>query len=538
DEDEEQNYDDSVEGEDPDENETSYTAAEKAADENNFIAYQYCGNRLNWYVLNGELVIFGKGDMYDYETPSDAPWYERSFSKITIRHGVTSISENAFGETGARTIKLPSSVVEIGRFAFMNARSLESVGFGKDLKNIDEYAFYNCEKLADVTFNNNLSKIGVSAFENCTSLGDIRLPKTLKYIYVNSFKGCTSLCSVILRKDLLEIRESAFENCTKLKTINMPDTITSIHSSAFKNCAQISFDSLPLSVVTIGEYAFEKCSLLTEVVFPNKLAEVGTGAFKNSGIKTITIDSALKVFNTNMLSGCKNVVVNVKCNTAAYKAFKKVSGYTVNCIQHDNKALAAKPATFTKDGIASGYICQSCGEKTKYKPISHISTVMLKNTKPEYSGKPVQPKVVAYSADGKTISSKNYSVTYTDKRINIGKKIAKVVFKGDYSGSKTLYYSIVPQKPVPTKITAKQNGFALNWKKNTTQKDGYQIQYSKNKNFSGVTSVTVKGAKSVTKTVTKKGLSGKVYVRIRAYKKVSGTTYYSNYSKVMSVTIK
>ena len=531
-------YDETVEGTDSAEKETSYTAAEKSADENNFIAYQYCGNRLNWYIINAELVIFGQGDMYGYDSPDEAPWYGKSYNKITIRHGVTSISENAFGKTEARTLTLPSSVTEIERYAFMDARNLKSLSLGKNMKTVEEYAFYNCAALEEVTLNNNLTKIGASAFENCTSLGDIRLPKTLKYIFVNSFKNCTSLCSVVLRQGQLEIRESAFENCTNLKTINMPDTITAINGSAFKNCQKISFDNLPADVVTIGDYAFEKCPLLTEVVFPSKLAEVGEGAFKSSGVKTITISSALKRFDVNMLSGCKNVIVNVKCNTAAYKAFKKVSGYTVNCVQHDNKALTVRAATFKKDGVASGFECKSCGKRTNYKAISHISTVVLKKTKSEYTGKPVQPKVSACGADGKTIAAKYYTVTYSDKRIDIGKKKAKVVFKDNYSGTKTLYYSVVPQKPVITKISALQNGFALNWKKNTTQKDGCQIQYSKSKNFSGVVSIKVKGNKAVTKTVAKAGLSGKLYVRIQAYKKASGKTYYSDYSKVKSVTVK
>lgn len=530
-------YDDSVEGSDPVEKTTTYSAAEKAADENNFIARQYCGERLNWYIKNGELVVFGNGEMYYYSMPEDAPWYYQKYSKITIRHGVTSIGGNAFAFSNARTLTLPSSVTEIGVRAFFCASELERVALGKDMVSVGSYAFYNCEKLADVTLNNNLFRLGESAFEKCTSLGDIRFPKTLKYIYANTFKGCTSMCSVILRKGQLEIQSGAFENCSQLKTINMPNTITAIDNCAFKNCSYISFDNLPADIVVIGEYAFENNSLLNEVSFPNKLAEVGNGAFKNSGIKNITINSALKVFNTNMLEGCKNVVVNVKCNTPVYKAFKKVSGYTVNCIQHDNKALPVNPATFSKDGVASGSVCQSCGEKTNYRVIRHISTVILKSTKLAYTGKPVQPKVIAYSADGKTIAAKNYSVTYPDKRINIGRKRVKVVFKADYSGSKVLYYTILPQTPVATKIKAKTNGFTLSWKKNTTQKDGYQIQYSKSKNFTGVTSVAVKGAKMVTKTVTKANLSGRVYVRIRAYKKVSGKTYYSGFSKVKSVKV-
>ena len=221
-------------------------------------------------------------------------------------------------------------------------------------------------------------------------------------------------------------------------------------------------------------------------------------------------------------------------NTRASSISKWIFGYSAS--QHDNKLIPKCKATFKKDGVASGYVCESCGEKTKYKPVSHISAVVLKSKILEYTGNPVQPKVTAYSADGKTIAAKNYSVTYTDKRIKVGKKKVKVVFTGDYSGSKVLYYSIVPQKPVLSKVSAKDGSFTATWKKNTTQKDGYQIQYSKSKSFSKRKSVKVKSPRAVSKTI-KSSFTGKVYVRVRAYKKVSRKTYYSGYSKVKSVTV-
>ena len=126
------------------------------------------------------------------------------------------------------------------------------------------------------------------------------------------------------------------KNCSNLKTINMPDSITSIRSSAFRNCSRIFLDNLPSNLVTIGDYAFENCSMLNELIFPDKLAEIGTGILKNSGLKTITINPLLKKYDIKMFSGCKNVVVNVKCNTAAYKAFKSLAGCSVNCVKHDN----------------------------------------------------------------------------------------------------------------------------------------------------------------------------------------------------------
>ena len=64
--------------------------------------------------------------------------------------------------------------------------------------------------------------------------------------------------------------------------------------------------------------------------------------------------------------------------------------------------------------------------------------------------------------------------------------------------------------------------------------DGYQIQYSKNKNFSKKKIVTVKGSKSLSKTIKKLSAGTTYYVRVRTYKSVNKKKYYSKWSNVMS----
>lgn len=67
---------------------------------------------------------------------------------------------------------------------------------------------------------------------------------------------------------------------------------------------------------------------------------------------------------------------------------------------------------------------------------------------------------------------------------------------------------------------------------------GYQIQYSTTSDFSsGNKSVTVSGASIVTKTISSLTKGKTYYVRIRTYKTVSGTNYYSGWSGKKSVKI-
>ena len=69
---------------------------------------------------------------------------------------------------------------------------------------------------------------------------------------------------------------------------------------------------------------------------------------------------------------------------------------------------------------------------------------------------------------------------------------------------------------------------------------GYQVSYSTSKNFTKKTTktVTVKGAAKTSKTVKSLKKGKKYYVKVRSYKTVSGTKYYSGYTKVKSVKVK
>ena len=75
------------------------------------------------------------------------------------------------------------------------------------------------------------------------------------------------------------------------------------------------------------------------------------------------------------------------------------------------------------------------------------------------------------------------------------------------------------------------------WKKNT-KVTGYQVQYSTSSKFKSAKTVTVKGYKNTSTTITKLTKNKKYYVRVRTYKTVSKTNYYSGWSGAKSVTIK
>ena len=102
--------------------------------------------------------------------------------------------------------------------------------------------------------------------------------------------------------------------------------------------------------------------------------------------------------------------------------------------------------------------------------------------------------------------------------------------KGKYSGTKTLTFKINPPKTSVKKLTAAKKSLKVSINKKTTQVTGYEIQYSTSKKFKSAKKVTIKKAKTTSATIKKLKAKKTYYVRVRTYKTVGKTKYYSGWS--------
>ena len=194
-----------------------------------------------------------------------------------------------------------------------------------------------------------------------------------------------------------------------------------------------------------------------------------------------------------------------------------------------------KPFASIKPGTDSDSIFNNSSKKE----ITPADVTLNKKTI-IYSGKEKKPGVTVLSGSLELIKDKEYTVSYS-YNINVGTAYVTVYGKGDYYGSVTKSFKIIPKGiPVKGKAEPKHKGFAIKWKKQPVSITGYQVQYSTDKKFKGRTTVirTVK-KKSVTKlTVSKLKAKKKYYVRVRTYKIVKGRKYYSRWSKSKVVKTK
>lgn len=87
------------------------------------------------------------------------------------------------------TIKIPDSVVNIGRNAFTGCTSLHEITIPENVAFISRSSFSNCSNLKKVTIPYSIKEMADWCFNNCINLEEIRLPKNL-VIPPNTFNNC------------------------------------------------------------------------------------------------------------------------------------------------------------------------------------------------------------------------------------------------------------------------------------------------------------------------------------------------------------
>ena len=210
-------------------------------------------------------------------------------------------------------------------------------------------------------------------------------------------------------------------------------------------------------------------------------------------------------------------------------------------IAHTTKQTVTK-ATPTANGKIVNY-CSVCKKTLSTTVIPKASSIKLKATSLTYNGKVRTPKVIVKDRTGKTlVKNTDYTVSYAKGRKYVGKYAVKITFKGKYSGTKTLYFTIKPKATSISSLKAGSKKFTVKWKKQATQTTGYQVQYSASSKFSKAKTVTVGKKTTVSKKISKLSGKKKYYVRVRTYKtvKINGKSIriYSGWSKAKTVTTK
>ncbi|MGN0701736.1 MAG: lectin like domain-containing protein [Lentihominibacter sp.] len=153
-----------------------------------------------------------------------------------------------------------------------------------------------------------------------------------------------------------------------------------------------------------------------------------------------------------------------------------------------------------------------------------------------YNGRNQTPKITVAKLNLVPMTEgRDYKVNYPSSSKYVGTYETSVAGLGDYSGVKKLKFRILPQKTGITKLYRGSRKFTAKWSKRTAQVSGYQLSYATKSNFSNGKTVTITRNYTTKRTVKKLKRRTRYYVRVRTYKTVKGTRYYSSWSSVKSV---
>lgn len=253
-----------------------------------------------------------------------------TLESITIPNSVVTIDEEAFfGCTGLTSLDIPDSVQSIETCAFQKCEGLKTVNFGSGLKTIKNNAFFGCSNLESITIPDNVTYINYSSFSNCTKLKSVYIGAGTQGIGEYTFNYCPALEEIkVSTNNSLYTSNINGQECNSIflkdglkrslqagcKNSFIPDGVTSIAVNAFTGTSQLTVINIPNSVTSIDNNAFLKCDALTDITIGSGVKSIGDNAF-DCGATTAKYNGSKEDWATITLGdNWKGKITTIVCN--------------------------------------------------------------------------------------------------------------------------------------------------------------------------------------------------------------------------------
>ena len=360
---------------------------------NQILAQGSCGENVSWKLMfGGHLIISGEGDMEIQRFES--PWKELGIAKVTIEHGVTSISDRAFFFCSTlASVSIPASVIKIGSNSFSNCANLSSIEVHPNNPIFDSRENSNA-----------IIKTGANALiVGCYAT---RIPESVVSIEEEAFSGCDGLTSLYIPKGVTTIDKDAFSFCP-LKTIIVAGDNPVYDSRGYCNAIietrsntlvlGCSNTVIPTSVVKIGDRAFSTCRI-ESIAIPGNIVSIGNDAFAFSALSSIYIPQSVRKIHTTSFSFCSqltsivvdennefydsrdncNAIIETATNTLIRgcsstiipNGITKIGDYAFNYISELDSIVL--PKSVTEIGARAFYDCYNLSSITIPKSVTKI----------------------------------------------------------------------------------------------------------------------------------------------------------------------
>jgi len=216
---------------------------------------------------------------FTYNGADKVPEY---VTHVIVEPTVTIIPERAFQyQSELIEIELPKGLITIEACAFADCKRLRLANIPSTVVEIGPWAFDGCFKLDGIILSEGLQRLGDNAFAGCNSLKTIKIPSTIHTIEEDVFYACRKLKNVVLPEDLREIDEGAFRQCNALSIINLPSSLRVIGYKSFEGCLNLKGISMSDSIETVGGIAFKGASL-SNFRIPPLITNVDMGIFQEN----------------------------------------------------------------------------------------------------------------------------------------------------------------------------------------------------------------------------------------------------------------
>lgn len=258
--------------------------------------------------LPSSLVSIGKDAfmgcaVYKVYTPSVEAWlnieFESLYSNMLSTNGTGQPTDFYINGSKADTVNIPSGITQIKSYAFANSY-ITKVVMPDTVSKIGDSAFLNCKKLTIANIPSGVTSIGKSAFSGCVLLESAYLPYGLQTLGEGAFRNCKKIKEIDIGDNIEKIEANVFSGCEALQYVTVSENITEIGDGAFNGCKALCDFYFHDGLEKIGDDAFSGCALFTSVILPDSVTTLGQGAFNNCpAIKKVKISNNITEIHDN-----------------------------------------------------------------------------------------------------------------------------------------------------------------------------------------------------------------------------------------------
>lgn len=245
------------------------------------------------------------------------------------------------------TVTLPSTLVKIEMDSFNYYRSIKSINIPSSVREIGDYAFHNCEGLEKLSLPASCVVLGKDVFptsrygwqssearfkeievdpqnEVYSSVDGILFSKDKETLILCPFKYDAE--EYVVPDGVKEIMPGAFNGCVKIKKIVVAESVKKIGQEAFSDMKSLEEIVLPKDFPVLRSKLFEDSHKLERVSFPDNLREIGSKCFSGTNIKSLKIPLCVKKIGISAFAniyGLEDVILPPDFPVLKSKMFEK-----------------------------------------------------------------------------------------------------------------------------------------------------------------------------------------------------------------------